>query len=377
MSETAPSSSRGRREVPTVALLADDGSTDLVAGFPGRFNVTVCTTPDELDALVLTAPLDVVLLDCRRGIPDRPLLDVVRDQPVVDFLAVGKPDDRRTLPSWMTSHAVPWPMERRAFYRLVTTTARLGAARREAWRLTRALDELEEEASLGRRVAQLLHEVGNPLDAALRFVRIVQGRVDDEQTLEYLDNAMLGLRRVAETVELLHRDARQTASRLNLVDLRDVLREASVTAGLDTSTMRVRVRLDDDERRVPRALGSVLTTLLVNARQATSDRGELEVVAKIHDDDLEVTITDDGEGFGDLFKDQLFDPWFTTKLETGGTGLGLPGARSLVERLGGTLDASSPGLGHGATFTVRLPEFASRGPTGEVRTLPVSEGETE
>lgn len=103
---------------------------------------------------------------------------------------------------------------------------------------------------------------------------------------------------------------------------------------------------------VPAAIvEAVVTGLLENSRQAgapsvrLSARGMAGVV--------ELTIGDTGPGIPDGDRDRIFEPFFTSRRSTGGTGLGLPIARSLLRTYGGTLELV-PG-DTGATFLLRLP----------------------
>ena len=66
-----------------------------------------------------------------------------------------------------------------------------------------------------------------------------------------------------------------------------------------------------------------------------------------------ITLADDGPGIAAGDRERVFDPFFTSRRTQGGTGLGLPIARALVENHGGTLELENGGPG--ATFVLRLP----------------------
>ncbi|MFM5952902.1 MAG: sensor histidine kinase [Novosphingobium sp.] len=102
------------------------------------------------------------------------------------------------------------------------------------------------------------------------------------------------------------------------------------------------------------ALEAVLATLIENARQAGAS--QLAITASRGDGAVRIALTDNGPGIPEGDRIRVFDPFFTSKREAGGTGLGLPIARALVEGSGGELElAESEG---GACFVVRLPETA-------------------
>jgi signal transduction histidine kinase len=99
------------------------------------------------------------------------------------------------------------------------------------------------------------------------------------------------------------------------------------------------------------ALETVLATLIENARQAGAAR--LSVSAMRQAAAVSIALADDGPGIAPADAGRIFDPFFTSKRESGGTGLGLPIARALAEGCGGTLDLDE--RASGARFVLRLP----------------------
>lgn len=99
------------------------------------------------------------------------------------------------------------------------------------------------------------------------------------------------------------------------------------------------------------ALETVLATLIENARQAGAS--QLAITAQVEDAAVRIALRDNGPGVPEADRIRMFDPFFTSKREAGGTGLGLPIARALVEGCGGDLElAESEG---GACFVLTLP----------------------
>lgn len=100
------------------------------------------------------------------------------------------------------------------------------------------------------------------------------------------------------------------------------------------------------------AVEAVLTSLIENSRQAGAIRAT--ITGEDASDAVTLTISDNGPGIPPGDRDRVFEPFFTSHRAEGGTGLGLPIARSLLEAQGGTI-----GLGHGAkggaTFRITLP----------------------
>ncbi len=100
-----------------------------------------------------------------------------------------------------------------------------------------------------------------------------------------------------------------------------------------------------------RGLETVLTTLIENARQSGSSR--VDISATSDGAQCRITLADEGQGIpaGDV--DRIFEPFFTSKRAQGGTGLGLPIARALIEGKRGRLDYRPSKLG--ACFVILLP----------------------
>jgi CheY-like chemotaxis protein len=106
-------------------------------------------------------------------------------------------------------------------------------------------------------------------------------------------------------------------------------------------------------------LQQVIWNLLSNAVKFTSEGGHVETGLRWIDGHIEITVTDTGMGIDPQFMPYIFDRFrqadSTSTRKYSGLGLGLAIVRHVVEMHGGTVDASSPGQGLGATFKVRFP----------------------
>jgi signal transduction histidine kinase len=96
---------------------------------------------------------------------------------------------------------------------------------------------------------------------------------------------------------------------------------------------------------------TVLTTLVENSRQAGAKA--VTIRAAVVGDEVVLRVTDNGPGVPAADRDRLFEPFFTSRRETGGTGLGLSIARSLLAACGGTI--ASVRAKEGARFEIFLP----------------------
>jgi len=101
----------------------------------------------------------------------------------------------------------------------------------------------------------------------------------------------------------------------------------------------------------PGALEAILTTLIENARQAGAS--EVTIAASLADGAVTIRLADNGPGIPAADRERVFDPFFTSKREQGGTGLGLPIARALAENSSGQLELADSDSG--AVFVLTLP----------------------
>ena len=104
----------------------------------------------------------------------------------------------------------------------------------------------------------------------------------------------------------------------------------------------------------PQQMKQVFMNLLLNAAQAVEKKGEIRIVTRAVDGQVEIAISDTGSGITKENLSKIFDPFFTTKDVGKGTGLGLNIAYNIIQRHKGTIEAHSE-VGKGTTFTIRIP----------------------
>ncbi len=104
----------------------------------------------------------------------------------------------------------------------------------------------------------------------------------------------------------------------------------------------------------PKEINQVFMTILMNAFQAMGGEGTLNVRVRSQDERVSVGITDTGEGMNKEQQETLFDIGFGAKQGRIGMGLGLPTAKSIIDKHGGALSVESE-PGRGTTFHISLP----------------------
>jgi len=104
----------------------------------------------------------------------------------------------------------------------------------------------------------------------------------------------------------------------------------------------------------PQQLNQVFMNILVNAAHAIEKHGEIGIVTRALDGQVEIEISDTGVGIPKQNLPKIFDPFFTTKKVGKGTGLGLNMAYNIIKKHKGTIDVESE-VGKGTIFTIRIP----------------------
>ncbi len=233
-------------------------------------------------------------------------------------------------------------------------------------RFQREMSQKERLTSLGRLSTVIAHEVRNPLmiiKASLHGLRQLHAGARSASPDEAAQALREAIADIDEEVARLNRIvnevldfARPIRFDLAPVDVNALCRESASAAMASGPGPDIDVRLDPAVRTISadhERLRIALVNMLVNARHATNGTGvPVTLSTRVDVDRVLVTIADRGVGISADDLARVFDPYFTTK--RGGTGLGLPIAKNIVEGLGGTIGVSSI-PGHGTEIRVELP----------------------
>ncbi len=165
--------------------------------------------------------------------------------------------------------------------------------------------------------------------------------------------------RCKEIVQKLLSLARQMEPVMQLVDVNDLVGDMAALVQREASKNNVQVTksLAQSLPMVstdPPLLRQVLLNLMVNAVQAIECDGQITVSTTASKDLIEIIVHDTGCGIPRENLPKIFTPFFSTKGEGQGSGLGLALCRGIIERLGGRISVTSE-LGRCSTFTIHLP----------------------
>jgi two-component system NtrC family sensor kinase len=256
-----------------------------------------------------------------------------------------------------------------------STGDEIGALGREFNAMAQALDERELKlirserlAAVGKIAAQITHEVRNPLSSIGLNAEMLEeelgsleGPPSQIAEARALTRAIVKeVDRLTEITEEYLRFARLPRPKLEREDLGTIVSSllAFLRPELDRRRVSVELALPPgvtvaaDENQLRQAL----LNLLRNAGDAMKGGGRLAVVATLSASGVELRIGDTGQGIEAEHLAKIFDPFFTTK--EGGTGLGLALTQQIIAEHGGSIEVASQ-VGHGTTFTVRLPTLPS------------------
>jgi PAS domain S-box-containing protein len=215
-----------------------------------------------------------------------------------------------------------------------------------------------KHASVGRLAAGVAHEIGNPLAS---ISSLVQELLTEE--LSPFEKDSLGtinqhVHRIARIVRNLGDFARLYPRQKMPTSLREILENTLNLVRYDKNFRKVVIRTEvEDTPRLkidPDQIQQVFLNLILNARDAMPDGGELDISIKRLNGMVEVRFADTGHGIDPEARDKIFDPFFSTKGPTKGTGLGLSICYSIIKDHGGTIEIDSE-KDRGTWFTIKIP----------------------
>lgn len=226
--------------------------------------------------------------------------------------------------------------------------------------LQRQLGRAQRLATLGQLAASIAHEIGTPLNSIAVHLQLLARSPglseQDRQRLVTIDGQ---IQRLVATVQARLTATRGEARCLKSTDLNQLVRSITDLMSPILAAKRIAVGLaldgpplmvQADEHQIQQ----VVLNLLTNAVDAMPTGGSLGVATGVSDSLASLRISDSGPGIPPELRGQIFEAFFTTKERGGGTGLGLPICRQIVEAHEGTIQMTDT-PGGGATFVIHLP----------------------
>jgi PAS domain S-box-containing protein len=218
----------------------------------------------------------------------------------------------------------------------------------------------ERLAALGQLVAEITHEIKNPLMMIGGFALQLARTTDDKKALKKLNIIAEEVRRLEKLLADLREFYLPKAAVSGPVNLKELLHEIHSLVRDDCKSKDIHVELKIDEKAhviVGDAdrLRQVFLNLTKNSIEAMENGGKLRIETRLSGDQVEATVADDGHGISQEAMEQIFSPFFTTKRD--GTGLGLCISKRIVEEHENSSFSVESEKGKGASFKISLPVY--------------------
>jgi len=248
---------------------------------------------------------------------------------------------------------------------------------RDAESVRRIEDEIEISRRLsasGRLTRGVAHEVKNPINAIVLHLQLLQNKLrqDDPETRRHMDIIGSEIHRLDRVVQILVDFTRPRDLRLEDVDLRKILESVSALAAPDAKRHGVRIVLEDAledvgggpvDALMVRAdsdlMKQAFLNLVLNGVQSMSNGGTLTLKARRDDEMILAEVLDQGCGIPPEAQEKIFELYYTTKEDKGGSGIGLAQTYQIMQWHYGSVEFDSI-VGTGTTFRLRLPAAVAK-----------------
>lgn len=222
------------------------------------------------------------------------------------------------------------------------------------------LAQSERMASVGNLTSGIAHELGNPLSAVIGYLELLKKKPVDEASHNLVVRALDESGRMDQLLkDMLDFAGAGMDDGISSCDPVTVIEQTCAMLGNQGVLKRRQLTIDlaDNLAAVaiaPHKLQQILVNLLINARDATIEGGQITISAAAADGQVEIAVADDGEGISPERQLAVFDPFFTTKAPGKGRGLGLYVSYQLVNDCGGSISVDSTPQ-QGSRFSIITP----------------------
>jgi PAS domain S-box-containing protein len=288
--------------------------------------------------------------------------DALRAGQVVENheITIRRPDGS-LFPAAITARPVEYEGEDAAVFGVVDLTEQK-KAEAEIVRQREALHQSEKLNALGSLLANVAHELNNPLSVVVGYSTMMRDAAPDEATRQRANKIHAAAERCARIVKTFLTMARRKPEAWTPVLINQIIQSALDVVGYGLRGADIAVDLDLAPDLPPVAgdadqLNLVLMNLIVNAQHALQTRPQprhLEIVTRPYHGMVQIEVADNGPGVPAEIAERIFDPFFTTKPQGVGTGIGLSVCQGIVAAHGGQIGVTSRPEG-GALFTITLP----------------------
>ena len=262
---------------------------------------------------------------------------------------------------WVDTTIVPFLDAHGKPYQYIAIRADITARKAAEQRLV----EQASLARLGQMAAVVAHEVKNPLAGIKGAMQVLMSRrPPGDMEGVVMRDIVARIDSLNELIQDLMMFARPRPPRLADVNLRQLIDEAIVMLRRDPAGSSLEVDIEGEAGEIRADADLIRATvlnLLLNAAQAMNGQGRVHVTTAMRDGTWSMEVRDEGPGIPPDLREQVLEPFFTTKARGGG--LGLPIARRVAELHGGTLALACPASG-GTSVIITAPSKPRLEPAG-------------
>ena len=214
--------------------------------------------------------------------------------------------------------------------------------------------------AVGQLAAGVAHEIRNPLGLIRNYCHLLKKSSPSDEELKTKAIKMMetAVDRSSEIIDNLLRFSRMSNESWKEVNLKQAI--LSILAFEEHTLVKNHIgvalecREDISICLVLESLEMILINLIINAVDAMKPEGEIRINCVEEDEIVAITVTDTGEGIPEEIRANIFNPFFTTKANRNGGGLGLYIVYNEISKLNGSINVESE-VGKGTTFTIKLP----------------------
>ncbi|MEN8164540.1 MAG: ATP-binding protein [Acidobacteriota bacterium] len=259
-----------------------------------------------------------------------------------------------------------------------TLEQRVAAKTRELDHAQDQILQAEKMASLGKLAAVVAHEINNPLASVVTYAKIVVRRLKREddlndecvENLAYLESIASEATRCGEIVSQLLAFARRRPGQFSQVDVNSLVDKALflVHHKIELANITTRSTLSEEHPEIvgdPSQIQQALMALLINSCQAMVNGGEISLTTRPTSEGVEIEVADNGPGMTPDVAQHAFEPFYTTKEQGAGVGLGLSVVYGIMQRHGGRVDLDTA-PNSGCRFTLFFPNLPPQSAHEEV-----------
>jgi two-component system NtrC family sensor kinase len=224
--------------------------------------------------------------------------------------------------------------------------------------------QTERLAVLGELSAKVAHEVNNPLNIIKYYLQLLQNRADDDKANDYVEVVRQEINRIAAIVRQLLDIGRPVHIGFTRINPAEVVKEILSLMSPQLDKAEIKIHLDIREP-VPEisawsdGLKQIFMNILMNARYAVGSGGEIFISIVPGKHTVKLIFEDTGPGIAPEHVPHIFEPFYSTKSQDSGTGLGLSVSNTIVKKHNGTI--SFENTERGGCFSIELPIEQEKG----------------